>query len=82
MRKVPPIPPSKPFNKREYIKYLELVKPHLTEKCLIIADNITSHAEKVQDFIDAIDKDDEFQSSDLFDDFDDLDDLDSDDDEV
>ena len=48
-------------NKREYIKYFELVKPHLTNKCLIIADNITSHAEKVQDFIDAIDKDDEFQ---------------------
>ena len=48
-------------NKREYIKYFELVKPHLTDKCLIIADNITSHAEKVQDFIDAIDKDDEFQ---------------------
>ena len=33
----------------------------MTEKCLIIADNITSHAEKVQDFIDAVDKDDEFQ---------------------
>ena len=48
-------------NKREYIKYFELVKPHLTEKALIIADNIISHAEKVQTFIDAIDADDEFQ---------------------
>ena len=48
-------------NKREYVKYFELVKPHLTEKALIIADNITSHAEKVQTFIDAIDADDEFQ---------------------
>ena len=48
-------------NKREYVKYFELVKPHLTDKCLIIADNITSHAEKVQTFIDAIDADDEFQ---------------------
>ena len=48
-------------NKREYVKYFELVKPHLTEKALIIADNITSHAEKVQDFIDAVDKDGEFQ---------------------
>ena len=48
-------------NKREYIKYFELIKPHLTEKCLIVADNITSHAEKVQDFIDAVDADDEFQ---------------------
>lgn len=48
-------------NKREYIKYFELVKPHLTEKALIVADNITSHAEKVQTFIDAIDADNEFQ---------------------
>lgn len=48
-------------NKREYVKYFELVKPHLTEKALIVADNITSHAEKVQTFIDAIDADDEFQ---------------------
>ena len=48
-------------NKREYVKYFELIKPHLTSKALIIADNITSHAEKVQTFIDAIDADDEFQ---------------------
>ena len=48
-------------NKREYVKYFELVKPHLTEKALIIADNITSHAEKVQTFIDAVDADEEFQ---------------------
>ena len=48
-------------NKREYVKYFELIKPHLTQKALIIADNITSHAEKVQTFIDAVDADDEFQ---------------------
>jgi len=48
-------------NKREYIKYFELIKPHLTEKALIIADNIISHAEKVQDFINAIDADNDFQ---------------------
>ena len=48
-------------NKREYVKYFELIKPHLAQKALIIADNITSHAEKVQTFIDAIDADDEFQ---------------------
>ena len=48
-------------NKREYVKYFELVKPHLAQKALIRADNITSHAEKVQTFIDAIDADDEFQ---------------------
>lgn len=48
-------------NKREYVKYFELVKPHLTQKAMIVADNITSHAEKVQTFIEAVDSDDEFQ---------------------
>ena len=48
-------------SKREYVEYFNLIKPHLTQKCLITADNITSHAEKVQTFIDAIDNDDEFQ---------------------
>ena len=48
-------------NKREYVQYFELIKPHLMQKCLIIADNITSHAEKVQTFIDAVDADNEFQ---------------------
>ncbi len=48
-------------NKREYVKYFELIKPHLTPKAFIAADNIISHAEKVQTFIDAVDRDDEFQ---------------------
>ena len=47
--------------KKEYVKYFEMIKPHLTSKALIVADNIISHAEKVQDFIDAVDADDEFQ---------------------
>lgn len=47
--------------KREYVKYFEMIKPHLTPKALIVADNIISHAEKVQNFIDAVDADDEFQ---------------------
>ena len=47
--------------KREYVKYFEMIKPHLTSQALIVADNIISHAEKVQDFIDAVDADDEFQ---------------------
>ena len=47
--------------KREYVRYFEMIKPHLTPKALIVADNIISHAEKVQDFIDAVDADDEFQ---------------------
>lgn len=48
-------------NKREYIEYFELIKPHLTSKAMIVADNIISHAEKVQTFVDAIDSDDNFQ---------------------
>ena len=48
-------------NKREYVKYFEIIKPHLTPKALIVADNIISHAEKVQTFIDAVDADDDFQ---------------------
>ena len=46
---------------KEYVKYFEMIKPHLTSKALIVADNIISHAAKVQDFIDAVDADDEFQ---------------------
>ena len=48
-------------SKREYVDYFKLIKPHLTQKCLIAADNIISHAEKVQTFVDAVDADDEFQ---------------------
>ncbi|MCQ2743198.1 MAG: class I SAM-dependent methyltransferase [bacterium] len=48
-------------NKSEYVDYFRLVKPHLTDKAIIIADNITSHPDKVQPFIDAIDKDNDFQ---------------------
>lgn len=48
-------------NKREYVKYFEFIKPHLTPKAMIVADNIISHAEKVQTFIDAVDADEDFQ---------------------
>lgn len=48
-------------NKQEYIKYFNLLKPHLTKKCMIAADNILSHAQKVQPFVDAVNQDDEFQ---------------------
>lgn len=48
-------------NKRQYVEYFKLIKPHLTTKALIVADNITSHAQKVQTFIDAVDADPEFQ---------------------
>ena len=48
-------------NKQEYIKYFNLIKPHLSEKCMITADNILSHAEKVKQFVDAVDIDNDFQ---------------------
>ena len=48
-------------NKSEYIKYFNLIKPHLTQKCFIAADNILSHSEKVKPFVDAVDADNEFQ---------------------
>ncbi|MCQ2753989.1 MAG: O-methyltransferase [bacterium] len=49
-------------NKGEYVKYLELIKPHLTQKAMIVADNIISHLLKVQPFIEAIENDKDFQS--------------------
>ena len=62
------LPPEQKFdfvfidaNKSEYIKYFNLIKPHLTKKCFIAADNILSHAEKVKPFVEAIDADNEFQ---------------------
>ena len=48
-------------NKREYAEYFKLVKKHLTPNAIIVADNIISHGEKVQTFVEAIDEDKEFQ---------------------
>lgn len=48
-------------NKSEYIKYFELTDKMLKKGGIIAADNITSHAEKVQTFIDAIESDSRYQ---------------------
>lgn len=48
-------------NKAEYVDYFELIKPHLSPKALILADNITTHPDKVKTFIDAVDSDSDFQ---------------------
>jgi predicted O-methyltransferase YrrM len=48
-------------NKREYIKYFELIDEKLKKGGIIAADNITSHAEKVADFVDAIKADERYQ---------------------
>ncbi len=41
-------------NKGEYVKYFEVVNPLVKKSGVILADNITSHAKKVQPFIDTI----------------------------
>ncbi len=48
-------------SKREYVEYFCLIKPHLTPRAMVVADNITSHREKVQTFIDAVAADKDFQ---------------------
>lgn len=49
-------------NKREYIRYFEIIKPHLLPHAIIAADNVSSHREKVQPFLDKIFEDSDFQS--------------------
>ena len=49
-------------NKREYVKNFELIKPHLLPNAIIAADNVNSHREKVQTFLDAIYADKDFQT--------------------
>lgn len=48
-------------NKREYIKYFELIDPKLKKGGIILADNITSHPEKVADFVEKIKSDANYQ---------------------
>lgn len=49
-------------NKSEYLKYFEAVHPLLKKGGVILADNITSHAKKVQPFVDAISNHEEYQA--------------------
>ncbi len=49
-------------NKREYIEYYNILKPHLLPHSIIAADNVNSHREKVQPFLDAIITDSDFQT--------------------
>lgn len=48
-------------NKPEYIKYFEVVNPLVKRGGVILADNITSHAKKVEPFVNAISSDKEYQ---------------------
>ena len=49
-------------NKREYIEYFEILKPHLLPHAIIAADNVSSHRQKVQPFLNKIFADSDFQS--------------------
>ncbi len=48
-------------NKGQYIEFFNLVDKHLQKGGIIAADNITSHAEKVKPFVDAIMGDERYQ---------------------
>lgn len=48
-------------NKQEYIKFFEAVHPLLKRGGVILADNILSHAKKVQPFVEAISSHEDYQ---------------------
>lgn len=48
--------------KREYIKFFHLIAPHLKVGGLIACDNVISHAAKVQDFLDEIDENPDYEN--------------------
>lgn len=48
-------------NKGEYIKYFELINPKLKKGGIIVADNITSHTDKVAPFVEKIKSDTNYQ---------------------
>ena len=49
-------------NKQEYIRFFEAVHPLLKKGGIILADNITSHSEKVKPFVEAISNHPEYQA--------------------
>lgn len=49
-------------NKREYVKYFELVDKLITRDGVIVADNILSHYEKVSDYVDILFSRKDYQS--------------------
>ncbi|MBE7705363.1 MAG: O-methyltransferase [Cyanobacteria bacterium SIG29] len=49
-------------NKGEYIQYFEAVHPLLRKGGVILADNITSHAKKVENFVQIISNHEEYQA--------------------
>lgn len=48
--------------KPEYIDYFNMLKDNLPKGAIILADNVTSHAAKVEDFLRAVEDDERYQS--------------------
>lgn len=48
-------------NKGEYIKYFDIINPHLKKGAVIACDNVLSHELKVKPFVDKIMADDNYQ---------------------
>jgi predicted O-methyltransferase YrrM len=42
--------------KQEYLLYLDLLMPKLKQNCIVIADNVISHQDKMQDYLDFVRK--------------------------
>ncbi len=49
-------------SKPQYIDYFKLVKPHLKKGGIICADNVISHAKKVESYLNAVNSDKDFQT--------------------
>jgi predicted O-methyltransferase YrrM len=49
-------------NKREYIKYFHIIDQHMRKGGIITADNVLSHKEKTQTFIDDINADTRYEN--------------------
>jgi predicted O-methyltransferase YrrM len=50
-------------NKAEYVKYFNKLHPKLKQNGLFVADNVTSHKDKIKDFLGLIDQHPEYQVS-------------------
>ncbi|MCC6638982.1 class I SAM-dependent methyltransferase [Candidatus Falkowbacteria bacterium] len=48
--------------KREYLAYLLAIEPQLQSGCLILADNVQSHASKMQDFLEYMQNSPEYET--------------------
>ena len=46
--------------KRDYYKYFKLIEPKLTERAVIVADNVVKFENQMRDFLDAMDADPDY----------------------